>query len=143
MSPAGVFSKAVSPDNWWPPRMSNLSINSTLFAGSDRLLGPLSGGECFHGQCVHFVGLHAPAHRGVDLLVTLNTRLTLLYATAGLPALTVPAGYAPNGQPVGLTFVGDRMEDPELIGAAYAFEQAAERRKRPAEMNSILSTIPS
>ncbi|GAA2986745.1 amidase [Actinokineospora diospyrosa] len=52
-------------------------------------------------------------------------------AAAGYPHITVPAGYAANGLPLGLSFIGTRSSDAHLIGYAYAFEQATNARQTP------------
>ncbi|AEB11001.1 amidase [Marinithermus hydrothermalis] len=52
-------------------------------------------------------------------------------AKAGYPSLTVPAGYTPAGQPVGLTFLGPAWSEATLIRLAYAFEQGTHARKPP------------
>jgi amidase len=52
-------------------------------------------------------------------------------AVAGYPAISVPAGGV-SGLPVGLTFIGPAWSEPRLIALAYAFEQAAGARLRPA-----------
>jgi len=54
-----------------------------------------------------------------------------LYAAAGFPAITVPAGYKEDGEPYALTLVGEFRGEPDLIAAAYAFEKAAQARKEP------------
>jgi amidase len=51
-------------------------------------------------------------------------------AIAGYPAITVPAGYA-GPLPVGVTFIGARWTEPDLIGLAFAFEQATRVRVPP------------
>jgi amidase len=51
-------------------------------------------------------------------------------AVAGYPHVTVPAGYH-YGLPIGLSFVGARLADAQLIGYAYAFEQATRIRREP------------
>ncbi|MGH3321432.1 MAG: amidase [Streptosporangiaceae bacterium] len=51
-------------------------------------------------------------------------------AVAGYPNITVPAGFA-FGLPVGISFIGPRWGEPELIRLAYAFEQATHARKAP------------
>ena len=50
---------------------------------------------------------------------------TQLYAPAGYPAITVPTGYAENGQPTSVVFIGPYLSEPDLLTVAYAFEQAA------------------
>ncbi len=43
-----------------------------------------------------------------------------------------PAGFAPKPQPFGVSFTGMACSEPELLGLAYAFEQATKRRALPA-----------
>ena len=66
---------------------------------------------------------------GVDLLLANN--IPALYATAGFPAITVPAGYESTGKPVALRLMADFLGDPALIAAAYAYEQAMQARRAP------------
>ena len=51
-------------------------------------------------------------------------------AIAGYGSVTVPAGFV-GPLPVGVSFIGGRWSEPELIGLAYAFEQAAQVRVPP------------
>ncbi|MEO1022326.1 MAG: amidase family protein, partial [Bacteroidota bacterium] len=55
-------------------------------------------------------------------------------ARAGYPAITVPMGYI-DGLPVGITFFGTAWDEGNLIGMAYAFEQATTVRKVPTFRN--------
>lgn len=52
---------------------------------------------------------------------------------AGLPGVTVPAGYYASGAPLGLPFVGQQWSEAELLtyAYAYAYEQATQHRKVP------------
>ncbi len=62
----------------------------------------------------------------------------ILTALTGFPSIAVPAGFssptadAPVGVPVGMELVGRPWSEPQLIGYAYSFEQAANARKAPA-----------
>jgi amidase len=50
----------------------------------------------------------------------------------GLPAISVPAGFSPDGLPVGLQIVGRRGEDRAVLALARAFERATGyARRRP------------
>jgi len=51
-------------------------------------------------------------------------------AVAGTPSINVPVGES-NGLPFGLTFMGPPFGEPQLIGFAYAFEQATKARRPP------------
>jgi amidase len=51
-------------------------------------------------------------------------------AIAGYPHITVPMGQV-HGLPVGLSFVAGAFSEPQLIGMAYAYEQASHARKPP------------
>ena len=54
-----------------------------------------------------------------------------LSAISGLPAITVPGGYAADGMPVGLEMIGREFAESDLIRLAYAFEQATGHRRPP------------
>jgi len=50
---------------------------------------------------------------------------------AGLPGVTVPAGFFANGSPFALILVGRMWSEADLLGYAYAFEQASKLRIVP------------
>ena len=55
-----------------------------------------------------------------------------LSANSGLPAITVPAGFAPGGFPVGIELIGRRFAEATLLTLAYDFERATHHRRPPA-----------
>ena len=57
-------------------------------------------------------------------------------AVSGYADITVPAGYI-EGLPVGITFIGGRWAEPELLGFAYDYEQATEVRVPPQFIPTI------
>lgn len=72
------------------------------------------------------------AENKVDLLVSLANQHSMLYATAGYPAITVPLGLDETGAPNGVTFIARPGEDAKLLAYAHAFEQATRYRVEPA-----------
>ena len=65
------------------------------------------------------------------LLRPIGPAFYIPYCDAGYPALVVPAGQRPSGEPVGVTFVGRAGAESLLIRAAFAFEQATRARRAP------------
>ncbi len=54
---------------------------------------------------------------------------TLPINIAGLPAISIPAGFA-AGLPVGMQMIGKPFSEPTLLKAAHAYEQATDWHKR-------------
>lgn len=53
---------------------------------------------------------------------------------AGIPAISIPAGFASNGMPIGMQLMGKPMGEEAILQAAYTFEKA-----RP-ECNKVAPT---
>lgn len=54
-----------------------------------------------------------------------------LSAVTGLPALTAPAGFTPDGLPIGVELLGRALSDTRLVAFAYDYEQATRPRRPP------------
>jgi amidase len=57
-------------------------------------------------------------------------------AMAGYPHITVPMGQVFE-LPVGLSFIAGAYREPELLGIAYAFEQASQKRVAPKFLKTV------
>ncbi|HEY9441236.1 MAG TPA: amidase family protein, partial [Streptomyces sp.] len=62
---------------------------------------------------------------------TYSTALTWAFNLSGHPAASVPAGFGPDGCPVGLQLVARRGADAELLAMARAVESALPAFPRP------------
>ncbi len=62
-------------------------------------------------------------------------------AVAGYPHLTVPMG-AVKGLPVGLSFIGAKWQDAEILSLGYAYEQASRKLVTPRFLSSIEDAEP-
>jgi aspartyl-tRNA(Asn)/glutamyl-tRNA(Gln) amidotransferase subunit A len=62
---------------------------------------------------------------------------TLPASLAGLPGLSVPAGFGEGDMPVGLQLIGNYFEEGWLLHAAHAFQQATDFHTRaPAGLSA-------
>jgi aspartyl-tRNA(Asn)/glutamyl-tRNA(Gln) amidotransferase subunit A len=57
-------------------------------------------------------------------IARIMVRMTAMFNSTGLPAISVPAGFTDGGFPIGLQLVGRAYEDALVLGAAHAYEQA-------------------
>ncbi len=63
-----------------------------------------------------------------------NDILTISANLVGLPAISVPAGFAANGLPVGLQLIGKAFDEVTVLRAAHAFEQQTDHHKARPEL---------
>jgi amidase len=69
---------------------------------------------------------------GVKMQSYIDWMRSCYYITVtALPAISVPAGFTPEGLPVGLQIVGRRHADFDVLQMAHAFERAAGVERRP------------
>ncbi len=55
---------------------------------------------------------------------------TLSSSLAGLPGMSVPAGFGKGGMPVGLQLIGNYFEEAQLLGAAHQFQMVTDWHER-------------
>lgn len=91
---------------------------------------------CFT-QCDLIAGPVAPSvawklgEQGEDpLQAYLADIFTLPASLAGLPGMSVPAGFGAHGMPVGLQLIGNYFAEGQLLHAAHAFQQATDFHTR-------------
>lgn len=65
----------------------------------------------------------------------MNDVLTVPINMAGLPAMSVPAGFsAKNGMPVGLQIIGKAFDEQTIYNTAYVFEQTTGFHKKTPQL---------
>ncbi len=57
-------------------------------------------------------------------------RFTLSFDLMGLPAISIPGGFSDDGSPVGIQLAGRAWEEPRVLQAAHAYEQATGRYRQ-------------
>ena len=55
---------------------------------------------------------------------------TLSSSLAGLPGMSIPAGFGEGGMPVGLQLIGNYFKEAQLLGAAHQFQLATDWHQR-------------
>ncbi|MCI1190400.1 Asp-tRNA(Asn)/Glu-tRNA(Gln) amidotransferase subunit GatA [Calidifontimicrobium sp. SYSU G02091] len=92
--------------------------------------------QCF-AQCDVIAGPVAPTvawklGEGSDdpVKAYLADIFTLPASLAGLPGMSVPAGFGAGGMPVGLQLIGNHFAEGTLLHAAHAFQQATDFHTR-------------
>ena len=67
------------------------------------------------------------------LTMYLSDIFTLSVNLAGIPGISMPCGFSPEGLPIGLQILGNHLCEEKILKVAYNFEQATEfHKKKPA-----------
>lgn len=89
---------------------------ANIFAGYDLILGPTTTTTAF--------GI---GEKNDDpLAMYMDDLLTVTINLAGVPAISVPGGFAADGMPIGIQLIGNYFEEAKIYQAAFALEQANE-----------------
>ena len=91
-------------------------------------------------QCDVIAGPVAPsvawgigAHGDDPLADYLADIYTLPASLAGLPGMSVPAGFGEGGMPVGLQLIGNYLQESRLLNVAHRLQQATDfHLRRPS-----------
>jgi len=93
------------------------------FGRVDLLAAPTTPGVAFkHGE------------KADPLAMYMNDVYTIPASMTGLPAVSVPCGFSAAGLPIGLQLIGRALDEPTLLRAAHAYEQATPWRERVPEL---------
>ena len=66
---------------------------------------------------------------------------TLSSSLAGLPGMSIPAGFGEGGMPVGLQLIGNYFREAQLLGTAHQFQMATDwHMRQPAVMRQPSDT---
>jgi aspartyl-tRNA(Asn)/glutamyl-tRNA(Gln) amidotransferase subunit A len=78
----------------------------------------------------------APPIEGPDAveLARLLTRYTAPFNLTGLPALSLPCGFTPEGLPIGLQIIGPHWGEAKVLRGGYAYEQATDWHNRKPDI---------
>lgn len=91
----------------------------TIFDQYDVILGPTAPTTAFKiGEKID-----DPLTMYVEDILTIPVNL------AGIPAISVPCGFASNGLPVGLQIIGKAFDESTVLRVAHAFEQNTEHHQ--------------
>ncbi|WP_131861541.1 Asp-tRNA(Asn)/Glu-tRNA(Gln) amidotransferase subunit GatA [Crenobacter luteus] len=90
------------------------------FGDCDVILGPVAPTAAFNlGE-----------KSGDPVQMYLSDVYTLSVNLAGLPAMSVPAGFAANGRPVGLQIIGNYFSEAKMLNVAHQFQLATDWHTR-------------
>jgi aspartyl-tRNA(Asn)/glutamyl-tRNA(Gln) amidotransferase subunit A len=64
------------------------------------------------------------------LTMYLSDIFTLSANLAGIPGISVPCGFSPEGLPIGLQLLGNHFGEPEILQVAHNFEKATDFHER-------------
>ncbi|MSP95988.1 MAG: Asp-tRNA(Asn)/Glu-tRNA(Gln) amidotransferase subunit GatA [Betaproteobacteria bacterium] len=90
------------------------------FANCDLIMGPTSPSTAFE------IG----AKSGDPVQMYLNDIFTIAVNLAGLPGMSIPAGFDAEGLPVGLQIVGNYFSEARMLNAAHRYQSATDWHTR-------------
>lgn len=91
---------------------------ANVFSDYDLILGPTSPTTAF--------GIGEDINDPITMYM--NDILTIPVNLAGLPGMSLPAGFA-DGLPIGMQLIANRFDEETMYRAGYAFEQATDFHK--------------
>ncbi|WP_215780198.1 Asp-tRNA(Asn)/Glu-tRNA(Gln) amidotransferase subunit GatA [Paludibacterium sp. B53371] len=93
---------------------------AAAFRDCDVILGPVAPTAAFDLGSMN----NDPVEMYLSDIYTLSVNL------AGLPGMSVPAGFAGNGRPIGLQLIGNYFDEARLLNVAHQFQLATDWHTR-------------
>jgi aspartyl-tRNA(Asn)/glutamyl-tRNA(Gln) amidotransferase subunit A len=93
---------------------------AAAFTQCDVIMGPTSPSTAFN-----------LGEKGDDpVQMYLSDIYTIAVNLAGLPGMSIPAGFGKNGLPVGLQLIGDYFKEAQMLNAAHQYQLATDWHER-------------
>ncbi len=86
------------------------------------------------------MNVRPPTEADLDAVVGPGPAYANPGAAAGYPTVIVPMGLTTAQRPLGLSFLGTKWDEKDLLTYAAAYEQATQRRVPPTVVNKELLT---
>jgi aspartyl-tRNA(Asn)/glutamyl-tRNA(Gln) amidotransferase subunit A len=70
---------------------------------------------------------------------------TAAFDAYGIPALSIPCGFTPQGLPIGLTIAGRRWGESSVLALAHAYQQRSDWHLRypPLDAGTTVPALPA
>jgi amidase len=105
-----------------------------LLSTVDAIAGPAGGDPAWPITHELQVGPMAAYHAAWSAAAPRSAEFTMPMDLAGVPAICLPCGFAPEGVPYSIQFTGRRLSEGMLCRIAHAYEQATNWHDRHPEV---------
>jgi amidase len=96
----------------------------------DAIAGPAGGDPAWPVTHELQTGPMGPYHAAWSAAAPRSSEFTMPMDLAGVPAICLPCGFAPEGVPYSIQFTGKRLSEATLCRIAHAYEQATTWHER-------------
>jgi amidase len=107
---------------------------AALLNSVDAMAGPAGGDPAWLITHALQVGPMAAYHAAGSAAAPRSAEFTMPMDLAGVPAICLPCGFAPEGVPYSIQLTGQRLSEGTLCRIAHAYEQATSWHNRHPEV---------